>query len=188
MIRLFSGIELPEDVAEQVYSLRGGVPLAKWIDKEKLHLPLRFFGNIQEDIGEHIHDALTRMRFPAFQLMLTQLGYFDTGNVPHHLWVGVDNFAILDDLAGKIDTIATNCGLPPDRFRFHAHVTIASLKGTSMNEVGQFIAGNNLFKTRPFDVNYITLFSSHAREDGSGKNYRVEARYPLDLRVQNKQN
>lgn len=43
MIRLFVGLELPDDIKDQVYTLRGGVPMARWVDKEKLHLNLRFW-------------------------------------------------------------------------------------------------------------------------------------------------
>lgn len=181
MIRLFAGIELPEDVAEHVYTLHGGVPNAKWVDKEKLHLTLRFFGNIQEDVASTLHDELCKIRFPSFDISLTQLGYFDTGITPNHLWVGVNYYQALDELTNKIDNIAKGCGLAKDRFKFHAHVTLASLHGTTLPEVMDFISANNLFKTREFKVYYFTLFSSHARENGQGKNYRIEARYPLLL-------
>ena len=55
MIRLFVGLELPDDIKDQVYSLRGGVPMARWVDKEKLHLNLRFLGNIQENTAQNFH-------------------------------------------------------------------------------------------------------------------------------------
>ena len=181
MIRLFTGIELPDDIKDQVYSLRGGVPLAKWVERDKLHLTLRFLGNIQENVADNIHDELCQLRFPAFNLALAQVGYFATGDVPHHLWTGVNYYQALDDLSAKIDTIARNNGVKNDRFKFHAHVSLASLKGTSMNDVFQFISANNLFRTREFKVYYFTLFSSHARENGEGKYYRIEARYPLTL-------
>ena len=97
------------------------------------------------------------------------------------MWLGVDYYQALDDLAAKITTIVRDCGVQNDRFKFHAHVSIASLKGTSIVDVMNFISANNLFKTRQFQVYYFTLFSSHARENGEGKHYRVEARYPLVL-------
>lgn len=181
MIRLFAGLELPEDIREHIYSLRGGVPMAHWVEKDKLHLNLRFIGNVQENIGENIHDKFCQLRFPSFNLGFKQLGYFETSGVPHHLWLGVDYYQALDDLSAKINTIVRDCGVQNDRFKFHAHVSIASLKGTSIVDVMNFISANNLFKTRQFQVYYFTLFSSHARENGEGKHYRVEARYPLVL-------
>lgn len=181
MIRLFTGIELPENVQNQLYSLRGGLPMAKWVAKEKLHLTLRFIGNIHEDVGNNIHDELCRLRFPAFNLSLTELGYFETGGIPHHVWCGVNYYQALDDLSYKIDTILRNNGVQNDRFRFHAHVSLASLYGTSISDVMTYISQNNLFRSDEFKVYYFTLFSSHARQNGEGKHYRVEARYPLLL-------
>ncbi len=181
MIRLFVGLELPDDIKDQVYSLRGGVPMARWVDKEKLHLNLRFLGNIQENTAQNFHDQLCQLRFNAFNLALAQVGYFATGDEPHHLWVGVNYYQALDDLSAKIDKIARDCGINNDRFKFHAHVSLASLHGTSLDEVMKFVSANNLFRTREFKVYYFTLFSSHARENGEGKYYRIEARYPLLL-------
>lgn len=181
MIRLFTAIELPEEIQEQVYSLRGGVPLARWVDKEKLHLTLHFIGNIQEDIADEIHYEMTHLRFPSFNLALTEVGYFETAGVPHHIWVGVSYYQALDDLSAKIARICEQHGVQNDRFKFHAHVTLASLHGTTMDDVHKFIAMNNLFRTPEFQVYYFTLFSSHARAAGEGKYYRIEARYPLTL-------
>ncbi len=181
MIRLFAGLELPEDIRDHIYSLHGGVPMAHWVEKDKLHLTLCFLGNIQEDVGENIHDKLCQLRFPSFNLGFKQIGYFENSGIPHHLWVGVDYYQALDDLSAKISNIARDCGVDNDRFKFHAHVNIASLKGTSMSDVMNFVSANNLFKTRQFQVYYFTLFSSYARENGEGKYYRVEARYPLVL-------
>lgn len=181
MIRLFVGLELPEDIKEHIYTLHGGVPSAHWVDKEKLHLNLCFIGNVQEDVGENIHDKLCQLRFPAFTLGFKQIGYFETSGIPHHLWVGVDYYQALDELAAKISNVVRECGVQNDRFKFHAHVNIASLKGTSIVDVMNFVAANNLFKTRQYHVYYFTLFSSYARENGEGKLYRVEARYPLVL-------
>ena len=181
MIRLFTGIELPPDISEQVYTLHGGVPNARWVDRDKLHMTLRFLGEVQEDVLENIHNRFVDLHFPAFDMALTQLGYFATADVPHHLWIGVSYYQALDDLTAKIDRIARDCGINNDRFKFHAHVTLASLHGTTLMEVMNFISNNNLFRTRDFKVYYFTLFSSHARENGSGKYYRVEARYPLVL-------
>ena len=181
MIRLFVGLELPEDIAEHIHSLQNGLPSAHWVDKKKLHLNLCFIGNVQEDVGENIHDKLCQLRFPSFNLGFKELGYFETSGIPHHLWLGVDYYQALDDLSAKITNIAHECGAPKDRFKFHAHVNLASLKGSSIVDVMQFISANNLFKTRQFQVYYFTLFSSFARENGEGKHYRVEARYPLVL-------
>lgn len=64
MIRLFAGIELPENIKEQLYALRGGVPNAKWVEKDNLHITLRFIGNIDEDDANDLHDGFMQLRAP----------------------------------------------------------------------------------------------------------------------------
>lgn len=78
MIRLFAGIELPENIKEQLYALRGGVPNAKWVEKDNLHITLRFIGNIDEDDANDLHDGFMQLRAPAFDLQMAQVGFLQT--------------------------------------------------------------------------------------------------------------
>ncbi len=75
MIRLFAGIDFPEHIQEQLYSLRGGVPGASWKPKENLHITLRFIGNVDEADADYIHEGFMQIRAPAFNLQMTQVGF-----------------------------------------------------------------------------------------------------------------
>ncbi len=180
MIRLFVGLELPEDIKEHVYNLRGGIPNTRWLNKENLHLNLRFIGDIEESDANYLHDYLAQINFHAFDLSLTQVGLFTQGNQPKHLWVGVDNYHILDDLSARIENAVQKSGQPNIARKFHAHTTIAKFRGANWDKIQEFIAFHNLFRTRPFRVNHFTLFSSHPHHNGGGSFYRVEAQYPLN--------
>jgi 2'-5' RNA ligase len=48
MPRLFTGVELPPDVALDLSIMRGGIEGARWIDPESYHVTLRFMGDIPE--------------------------------------------------------------------------------------------------------------------------------------------
>lgn len=65
MIRLFVGLDLPPEIADHVYSLRGGLENARWQEKEKLHLTLYFIGNVPEDKVHDIIQELRAIRFPG---------------------------------------------------------------------------------------------------------------------------
>ena len=58
MIRLFVGVDLPADVRMRLSALGAGVPGARWVPPENLHLTLRFIGEVTETDAEDIHDAL----------------------------------------------------------------------------------------------------------------------------------
>ena len=68
MIRLFVGIDLPENIKESLYSLRGGLIGAKWREPDRMHITLRFIGNVDEQTADEIIRELRYLRFPAFHL------------------------------------------------------------------------------------------------------------------------
>lgn len=182
MIRLFVGIDLPPEIKEELYKLRGGLNGANWRTIERMHLTLRFIGNVQEHVAEEILRELRYIRFPAFNMSLKSIGYFDVGDIPHHLWAGVDNEKILQELHDKIDVAIKRAGGGNKAdFKFLPHVTLAKLHGSTMDDVFKYIAQNNLFHSPEFLVDSFSLFVSHARENGEGKYYTVEENYPLNL-------
>jgi len=182
MIRLFVGLELPEQIKTQLMSLDKNLPGALWKSVEKLHLTLSFIGNVEEPLAEELMRELKFIRFPAFHLSLKEIGYFETGGLPHHLWVGLEENKAIQELQEKIAGVVHKLNLDvQNKFKFHPHVTVAQLQGVSLADVMAYIAANNLFHSDLFLVDSFCLFSSHAKEAGEGKYYQVEAQYPLSL-------
>lgn len=182
MIRLFIGLALPDKVKEQLISLDKNLVGALWKGTEKLHLSLSFVGNIEEPQAEELMQELRFIRFPAFHLSLKEIGYFETGGVPHHLWAGVEESKALHELQEKIEAVVHKLGLDgQNKFKFHPHVTLARLQGTSVSDVMSYISANNLFHSDLFLADSFCVFSSHAKEAGEGKYYKIEAQYPLML-------
>jgi len=182
MIRLFVGLSLPQTVQEQLMSLDKNLSGALWKSADKLHLTLSFIGNVEEPVAEELVRELRFIRFPAFHVSLKEIGYFATGDMPHHLWAGVDEDKALRELQEKIAAVVRKMGLADrDKFKFHPHVTLAKLQGTNLTEVMSYIGKNNLFHSDLFLVDSFNLFSSHAKEAGEGKYYTIEEQYPLNL-------
>jgi len=182
MIRLFVGLDLPEEIAEHIYSLRGGLENAKWQEKEKLHLTLYFIGNVSEDKTNDIIQELRSVRFPAFNLAFKEIGYFAIGEIPHHIWVGVVQDDILKELNKKIENALRKAGIEhTDKYKFIPHVTLAKLNGTDMGETFRYISANNLFHSKSFLVDHFSLFQSIAKENGEGKYYQIIEEFPLSL-------
>ena len=61
MPRLFTGLEVPQDIAFRLSLLRGGVSGAKWIEPDDYHLTLSFIGNVDEGIASDAADELSRI-------------------------------------------------------------------------------------------------------------------------------
>jgi len=177
MLRLFVGLELPEDIRHALAGLGGGVPGADWVPAENLHLTLRFIGDITEADAEDAHDALLRVRAPAFDLALAGVGHFATGDELRVLWAGVAKSPELQQLQRNIDSALTRMGFPPEERRWRPHVTLARCAGVHLRRAQAFLAHHALFRAGPFAVEHFTLFSS-LRHAG-GPIYTAEADYAL---------
>ena len=84
MPRLFTGLEIPEDVAMSLNLMRGGIFGARWIDPENYHITLRFMGDIPDMVASELAERLTTVKLRPFDIRLKGLGFFG-GNQPHTL-------------------------------------------------------------------------------------------------------
>lgn len=177
MIRLFVAIELPEHVRINLAALAGGIPGARWIEAQNMHLTLRFIGDIEEGLAHDIDLSLEAIEAPPFELRLEGIGYFGSARAARLVHVGVRRSNALNFLHDKIESAMVRAGLPPDERKFLPHVTLARLKDAPASRVADFVADHNLFRAGPIAVDHFTLFSSfHGR---TGPIYRPERIYLL---------
>ena len=176
MPRLFTGLELPERLANELAMMRGGLSGARWIDVENYHLTLRFIGDIDENAAHEVHAALERIRKPAFAVALDNLGAFG-GDRPRAIVVNAKPSPSLIDLQAEQERLIRRVGLPPDTRKFTPHVTLARLRRVSSIAVADYLSVRGWLASRTFDVDHFTLFS--ARDSVGGGPYVAEAVYPL---------
>ena len=175
-MRLFVAIALPDDVAQSLAVLQAGVPGARWLTREQLHLTLRFIGEVDGREGVAIDDALASISAPAFSVELKGVGSFG-GKHPHALWAGVASNGALLHLQRKIESALQRIGLEADGRKYTPHVSLAKLKGTQNGRVLDFLADHALYASPPFAVDNFILYSSLLTANGSI--YRAEKSYRL---------
>lgn len=179
MPRLFTALEIPDDVAEALTRYQCGLRGARWIERNDLHITLRFLGDVEEDVAEAFHIGLVESRLrPPFDVMLTGLDAFG-GDKPRAIIAGVAASPALLDLQEEHERIARAAGAEPERRKFTPHVTLARLgrRDTQAEDVAGYIAETGLFSALTFTATRVALFS--ARESRGGGPYVVEAAYPL---------
>lgn len=176
MPRLFSGIEIPAAVAERLAGLRGGLVNARWVEPENYHVTLRFFGDVDDVAAGEISSALGVIRSPGFELALDGLGSFGNRK-PRSVWAGVAPNHALTALQRANERAAQAAGLVPESRNFHAHVTLARLRGGKAAAVASWLQGQGGFSCTPFEVARFVLFSSRASSGGGP--YVIEQDYPL---------
>jgi RNA 2',3'-cyclic 3'-phosphodiesterase len=179
MIRLFTALSVPDDVAETLQRRQSGLPGAKWRTAEQLHLTLTFYGGVDERRADDLAAELERAAAGGpFDIALSGVGAFEDGHRSHTLWAGVEPNERLSVLAGRCRAAAERAGVAVERREYRPHVTLAYLKPqTNPDRIGAWIAGHNLLHSPPIRVDRFGLYSSVLSHNGS--HYELEREYLL---------
>ena len=176
MPRLFSAIELPEEVRDLLSDLEAPLPGVSWVHNDNLHLTLRFAGDIDNRVAREFADMLSGIDVPAFEMRINSLGTFG-GNEPHTLWAGVEAGPELELLARACERAARHAGLPVSARGFKPHVTIARLKHTRIEALARYLSRHGGFVSPWFVVSRFVLYSSRPKVGGGP--YVIEEAFPL---------
>jgi len=177
MIRLFAAVSAPAEIAAGLAKRQQGLEGARWRTADQLHVTLRFFGEIREDVARDLDAELSTVRGAPFDMVLQGAGAFGEGDDIHAVWAGVADSPELRRLAKACETAARRAGLKPETRHYRPHVTLAYLKRPDPAKVAAWIQANNLLKSPPVRIDRFGLYSSFMASDGA--QYRLEAEYPL---------
>jgi 2'-5' RNA ligase len=177
MPRLFIAVDPPEDIRENLEAMSFGIPGAKWVGPEQLHLTVRFIGEVDGAVFRDIKNILAEIHVASFSLQLKGVGYFPPRGAPRVLWVGLEKSEPLQLLRKKIDAALLRIRVQPEGRKFSPHITMARLKNSPVHKIANFLAGNGLFSQEPFQVEDFKLYSSILSPKGAY--HRVERIYPL---------
>ncbi len=117
MPRIFTGLEVPEAIGDDLARLRGGLLGARWVEPEDYHLTLRFVGDVDDRTANEIADLLYAVRKRAIEVTLTGLGAFG-GDRPRSLFVAVKQTQPLMELQAEHERIMRRVGLAPETRKF----------------------------------------------------------------------
>jgi 2'-5' RNA ligase len=177
MPRLFTGLEIPAEIAFHLSAYRGGLPGARWIEPENYHMTLRFIGDVDDAVAREIVAVLGEAgRRPPVEVTFEALDSFG-GRTPRIVLARAAPTAVLSDLQTEQEQLLRRVGLEPERKRFVPHVTLARLRNTSSAQVAHYIAMHGQFAKVSFTARRVILYSSRASVGGGP--YVVEAAYPL---------
>lgn len=177
MIRLFAALPMPEAIGQALARRQTGIDAARWRPTANLHLTLRFFGELREDVARDLDAELVGVRGRPFEVVLNGVGAFGEGSDAHVAWAGVEPSEPLNQLARACEAAARRAGLKPDTRAYRPHVTLGYLKRPDPAELGAWVQANNLLKSPPIRIESFGLYSSFLGSEQA--HYRLEAEYPL---------
>ena len=176
MPRLFTGLEIPSELASELAMLRGGLSGARWIDSENYHLTLRFIGDIDRASANEVVSVLADIQRQRFEVTIDGLSFFG-GDKPRAIVARAQPVRPLVELQAQQERLMRRIGMLPEPRKFVPHVTLARLRDASTHAVAGYLSSRGFFLSQRFWANRFVLFSS--RSSTGGGPYVVEAAYPL---------
>lgn len=178
MLRLFAGLSIPDHIAERLLPLQTNLPKARWRPRENFHITLKFFGEVDHETTNKLHEALSKIKFEPFEITLKDSGWFG-GNKPQSVWVGVSPCESLKQLHLACSKAARIAGLSIEQQRYTPHITMAYCRTTPPEPVVNWVTSLINLESVPFLVDCFHLYSSRT---GKGPSvYRVERSYRRTL-------
>jgi 2'-5' RNA ligase len=179
MIRLFTALSVPDDVAGTLARRQTGLPGARWREAEQLHITLTFYGEVDERRADDLSVELERAASGGpFEIALSGVGAFGDGHRTRAIWAGVQASERLSVLAGRCRAAAERAGVRVERRDYRPHLTLAYLKSDAdPDRIGAWIADHNLLRSPPIRIDRFGLYSSVLTPDGS--RYDLEREYRL---------
>lgn len=169
-MRLFIGIDIPQDLKEELSRLTDKLKKcdcdAKWVELQNLHLSLKFLGEVDEDKIKNIKEILnaTGNKHPALELNFENFGFFPNEKYPRVFFVATDKEGELKRIYSDIETALQNLGFEKEE-RFKSHITLARFRSLKNIEALKKQVGSLTIKDK-FTVNEITLFKSTLKPQG----------------------
>jgi RNA 2',3'-cyclic 3'-phosphodiesterase len=176
MPRLFTALELPRAVVDQLAFLRGGVVGARWLEPETYHVTLRFIGDVDAAVARDIDETLGDIRKSEILVRFDELSWFG-GDRPRAIVARVKPDPALMDLQAEHERRLRRIGLDPETRKYTPHVTLARLRGVSAAGLAGYLASRGGLGANAFTAERFVLYS--ARDGSGGGPYVVEAAYPL---------
>lgn len=171
-MRLFIAAELDPEIKEDLVPVqqvldRGGV---KVVDKDNVHITLKFLGEVEDKGVEPIKDALREIKFKSFNIHAKGIGFFPSSNHIKVVWVGIEEGEDkMSDLAEQIDDRMKKLGFQKEKKKFTAHATLARVKKINTKEREKMLKDLEPYLKQDFgwmDVNNFTLKKSELTPKG----------------------
>ena len=188
-MRLFVAVEIAPAVAAGAAALieelrRRAERLAPharitWMSEERLHVTVRFIGNVDEAKAEAIQAALQpSIDVAPFDLLVAGAGAFPRTGAPRVLWSGVaDGAASLSAVERDITERLNQAGVAPESRDYRPHLTLARIRDPGGLKSSSLCHGLQDQMVGITHVEAITLFES--RLSPKGPTYVPVGRTPV---------
>jgi 2'-5' RNA ligase len=172
MIRLFVALAIPEEIKNKIFHLRKEFfPTENnfnWEDENKIHLTLKFIGEVEEVIASKISNELSFLeKFSKINCCTDKFGFFfKHRDEPRILWLGLQLDDSIFTIVRQLNESLNKFNIPFEDKKFKSHLTLLRIKQKVSKEfIDKFT--NAEFPKINFTANEITLIQSKLSSQGS---------------------
>ena len=149
-------------------------PDLSWVAPEKLHITVRFIGQMDERRADAIRAAMANpLPIAPFTAALDAAGVFPVSGPPRVIWIGIgeggSQLARMNEaLQGRLAPL----DLEPDRRTFSSHLTLARLRRPTRgpeSAVVRRIVAEQIGRSR-WTIDHVTLYESRLSPKGATYN------------------
>ena len=174
MIRAFIAIKIDprviDAISETIVQLRPALPEIRWLALDKIHLTIKFLGDIERSQVDLVANALEQVAklFPRFTISAKGLGVFPGLRRPRVIWVGLESIQLVK-LAAKVEAALEPLGFVREVRDFQPHLTIGRWR--QFDSATRTLAEElDRWKSHSFgrsQVEAVILFQSELKPDGA---------------------
>ncbi len=174
MIRAFIAINIDPriigEISEAIVQLRRALPEIRWVEPDKIHLTVKFLGDIEPSQIGPIANALEQVLklFPRFTISAKGLGVFPGLRRPRVLWVGLEGSQLVK-LAAKVEAALEPLGFAREERAFQPHLTIGRWRqfDRATKKLAEELERWKRLEFGVSQVEAVTLFQSVLKPDGA---------------------
>lgn len=173
-IRAFLALDLPLEQREALFAVASRLKRAgarvSWVTPDRMHLTLRFLGEVAPDALEQLGDDLAPVyaRQDPFPLTLAHIGAFPNVRAPRVVWAG------LSPLEGPLaacqqaaETAARSIGLKAETKAFKPHVTLGRIRDPkTAGKLTGPLTDEQDFHGGEFEAGHVSLYASELTSSG----------------------
>lgn len=175
MIRTFIAIDIPRSTQEALDRLitefRKTGAAVTWVKPGRMHLTLKFLGNVPEAKIDAISQAMagTVEQSAPFVLRPAGCGAFPAMKNMRVVWVGLQgDLDPLKRVQQALESTLEVLGFEREQRSFKPHLTLGRVKGVKhMEALRQAVLAQRDFALEAFDVLDLVLYKSNLRPEGA---------------------
>jgi RNA 2',3'-cyclic 3'-phosphodiesterase len=181
MIRLFVALKIPDVIKSEIfkhcYAASDNASDYLWEDKDKIHLTLKFIGEVKEELLPQIIDELEFIKsYSSFDCKISRFGFFFRDNQAKILWCNLETDESIISLVDELNSRLEKYNIEVEKRKFKGHLTLLRIKERVTED---FINKFKEYKFNPveFNSNEVALIQSLLKPSGS--QYKVLKIYEL---------